>query len=130
MLCQGAKIAQYVRDIETLPNFIDLSLAEKGGSKYTSPVQGKAARRRLRPFSLPPAKGGGFCAAKLGGIVVYTFDLLILQNDRKDNPSVAPRQLPLHKGAFFFFCMLRDSSLWSHAVDPHMGAFSKVFAMR
>ena len=34
MLCQGSKIAQYVRDIEALPNFIGLSLAEKGGTKY------------------------------------------------------------------------------------------------
>ena len=69
MLCQGAKIAQYVRDIETLPNFIDLSLAEKGGSKYTSPVQGKAARRRLRPFSLPQQREVGFAQQNSEGLL-------------------------------------------------------------
>ena len=36
-----------------------------------------------------------------GGIVCVFADLETLQNDRLDNPSVAARQLLLHKGAFY-----------------------------
>ena len=49
-----------------------------------------------RSESLPCVKGGGFCVAKLGGIVhIYLAIMLILQS-----PSRLRRQPPLHKGAF------------------------------
>ena len=34
------------------------------------------------------------------GLSVYTADLQIFQNDSMDNPPPAPREPPLHKGAF------------------------------
>ena len=61
------------------------------------------AHRRLHPLSLLCVKGGGTALAVTEELSVLTVNLLILQNDRKNNPSLATRELPLHKGAFFLF---------------------------
>ncbi len=49
-------------------------------------------------ISLPCARGGGFCAAKLGGIVIY---LKILQNDSRTIPQSALPTAPFTQGSLF-----------------------------
>ena len=52
-----------------------------GGAQH-APFGVHSEFRSLRKVpSLPCARGGGFCAAKLGGIVVYTADLQMIQID-------------------------------------------------
>jgi len=55
-------------------------------------------------------RGGGFGAAKLGGIVSRYFHFANTSYRWFYNPPVSTLRLA-------------DSPLWSHVVDPHMGAF-------
>jgi len=88
-----------------------------------SPAKGGGALQNSFNFiSFLCARGGGTTkrSGRAGRIVYVNCRFVDLAKWKHNNPSPAIAGAPFAQGSLLLLGGLRGSSLWSHAVDPHM----------